>query len=118
MNHFILLALCFLAVEILIRSNCLALISSIIKLSRKSIFIILNKNISDHWKENILPAYSLKMIKASIQMLLMFILISGIFYTIGNFFSGFFAFVFSLNGFIESTLFIYSFIFFRKLFAR
>ena len=43
LNHIILMFLCLLSVEIIIRSKYVALINSIIKLSKKAINIILNK---------------------------------------------------------------------------
>ena len=118
MNHLILFVICFLSVEIFIRSNYVTLINSTIKVSKKSISIILNKKISDHWKENIIPKYSLQMLKYSIQMLLIIFLIIFIFVIADNFFSGFLAFIFSWNGIIESILLAFSYAYIRKLIFR
>ena len=118
MNHLILFVICFLSVEIFIRSNYLSLLNSTIKVSKKAISIILNKNISDHWKENIIPKYSLQMMKYSMQMLLILFLIIFIFVIANNLFSGFLAFTFSLNGIIESILLAFSYVYIRKLIFR
>ena len=118
MNHLILFVICFLSVEIFIRSNYLSLLNSTIKVSKKAISIILNKNISDHWKENIIPKYSLQMMKYSIQMLLILFLIIFIFVIADNLFSGFLAFTFSWNGIIESILLAFSYTYIRKLIFR
>ena len=107
-----------MSVEVFLRSNYIALINSIIKVSKKATYIILNKNISDHWKENIIPAYSLQMIKTSLQMLLVFLLIICIFLIADNLFSGFLAFTFSFNGIIESILFAFSYAYIRKLIVK
>ena len=115
MNHLILFVLCLLVVEIFIRSNYIPLINSIIKVSKKAIYIILNKNISDHWKENIIPKYSLQMMKYSMQMLLILFLIIFIFVIADNFLSGFLAFTLSWNGIIESILISFSCAYIRKL---
>ncbi len=115
MNQLILLALCLLSVEIIIRTNYILLINSIINVSKKAIHIILNRNISDHWKEYILPKYSLKMMKYSLQMLLILLLIVFIFVIADNFFIGFLAFTISLNGIIESILIVFSYVYIRKL---
>ena len=115
MKHLVLLALCLLSVEILIKSNYLALINSLIKVSKKAIYIISNKNISDHWKENIIPKYSIQMLKNSLQMLLIFSLIIFIFLIADYFLSGFLLFIFSFNGIIESILFAFSYFYIRKL---
>ena len=115
MNHLILLFICFLFVEIFIRSNYVTLIKSLTKVSKKAISTILNKNISDHWKENIIPKYSLQMMNYSLQMLLILFLIIFIFVIAENFFSGFFEFTLSWNGIIESILIAFSYAYIRKL---
>ena len=118
MNHLILFVICFLSVEIFIRSNYIHLINSTINLSKKAISIILNKNISDHWKENIIPKYSLQMMKYSIKMLLVIFWIIFIFVIADKLFSGFLAFIFSWNGIIESILLAFSYAYMRKLIFR
>ena len=118
MNHLILFVICFLSVEIFIRSNYVPLINSTINVSKKAISTILNKNISDHWKENIIPKYSLKMMNYSMQMLLILFLIIFIFVIADNLFSGFLIFIFSWNGIIESILLAFSYAYIRKLIFR
>ena len=115
MNHIVLFSVCLLSVEIFLRSNYITLINSIINVSKKAISIILNKNISDHWKENIIPKYSLQMMKYSMQMLLILFLIIFIFVIADNLFRGFLAFTFSWNGIIESILLAFSYVYIRKL---
>ena len=118
MNHLILFVICLLSVEIFIRSNYISLINSLLEVSKKSINIISNKNISDHWKENVIPKYSLQMMGYSLQMLLILILIIFIFAIADNFLSGFLAFTLSLNGIIESILFAFSCAYIRKIIIR
>ena len=115
MNHIVLFSVCLLSVEIFLRSNYITLINSIINVSKKAISIILNKNISDHWKENIIPKYSLQMMKYSMQMLLILFLIIFIFVIADNLFSGFLAFTLSWNGIIESILIAFSYVYIRKV---
>ncbi len=115
MNHLILLVLCLFFVEIFIWSNYISLINSLIAVIKKAIQTILNKNISDHWKENIIPKYSIQMMNFSLQMLLLFFLIILIFIVLDNLFSGFLSFALSINGIIESILFAFSYIYIRKL---
>ena len=118
MNHLILLLICFLSVEIFVRSNYISLINSLVEVSKKAISIISNKNISDHWKENIIPKYSLQMMKYSMQILLILFLIIFIFVIADNLFSGFLIFIFSWNGIIESILLAFSYAYIRKLIFR
>ena len=118
MNHLILFVICLLFVEIFIRSNYISLINSIVEVSKKAISIILNKNISDHWKENIIPKYSLQMMKYSMQMLLILFLIIFIFVIADKLFSGFLIFTLSWNGIIESILIAFIYAYIRKLIVR
>ena len=118
MNHLILFVICFFSVEIFIRSNYLLLINSTINVSKKAISTILNKNISDHWKENIIPKYSLQMIKYSIQMLFILFLIIFVFVIADKLFYGFLSFTFSWNAIIESILLAFGYAYMRKLIFR
>ena len=114
MYHLILFVICLLSVEIFIRSNYISLFNSLIKVCKKAINIISNKNISDHWKEYIIPKYSIQMMKVSLQMLIILLLIIFIFVILNNFFSSFLEFTFSLKGILESILFAFSYAFIRE----
>ena len=118
MIHFLLLIVCILSIEVFQRSNYVALMYSTIKIIKRANHIIMNKNISDHWKENIIPAYSLQIMKSSLQMLLVFLLIICIFLIADKFFSGLLSFMFSLNGIIESILFAFSYAYIRRLIVK
>ena len=118
MNHLILFISCLFSVEILIRSNYISLVNLTINVSKKAIHTISNQNISDHWKENIIPKYSFKMMKYSLQMLIIIFLIISIFVIANNFFGGFLAFTFSWNGIIESILITFIYAYIRKLIFR
>ncbi len=118
MNHFIVMFLCFLSVEILIRSNYLYLVYSLIKASKKATYIIGNKNISDHWKENIIPAYSIQMFKYSMQMLLIIFFLMLIFVIADYLFVGLLSFLFSSIGIIECMFFGFTYVYLRKLIIR
>ena len=118
MNHIILCVLCSFSVEIFFRSNYISLINLSVEVSKKAINIITNKNISDHWKEYIIPKYSIQMMKVSSQMLLIFLLIIFIFVIGDNIFGGFLEFSFSLHGIIKSIFFAFSYYYIRKLIVR
>ena len=118
MKHCILLVLCVLSIEIFIRSNYIFLINSLVKVSKKAIYIVLNKNISDHWKEKIITKYSLQMMNYSLHMLLVLFLIIFIFAIADKLFSGFLEFTLSWNGIIESILITFSYAYIRKLFFK
>ena len=118
MKYFILLAICFLSVEIIIRSKYFYLISSTIKLVKKTIYVILSENISDHWKENIIPKYSLKIMNFSLKNLLTLLTITSIFLFLEIIFNGFLKFIFSFSRIVISILSTIIYVYFRKLFIR
>ena len=116
MNHLILFVICLFSVEIFIRSNYVFLINSSIKVSKKAIYIISNKYISDHWKEIIILKYSIKLMNYSFQMLLILLLIIFIFFIANSFFNDFLLFTLSWNGIIESLIIAFSYAYIRKFF--
>ena len=118
MNHLILLVICSLSVEILIRANYFSLINSLILFSKKAFNIICNKKISDHWKENIITKYSILMLKDSLQMLLIVLSIIFVLILAENIFSGFLSFIFSLNQIVESILLAFSYAYLRRLIIK
>ena len=116
MIHFILFCVCVISIEVFIRSNYFSLIKSIMEFGKKAFKTISNKNISDHWKENIILFYAKEMIKSSLKVLLIILLIILIFMITDNFYSGFLAFTFSLMGMAELVFFAFTFIYLRKSF--
>ena len=118
MKHLILLISCSFSIEVLIRSDYFDLINSLIRVSKKAIYTITNDKVSDHWKENIIPKYSIQMMKYSMQMLLTILSIIFIFLTLDKFFSGFLAFTFSINGIIELILISFGYVYIRKLYLN
>ena len=70
MIHLILLLVCITSVEVFIRLNFLARLDSILKVAKKVTYVILKGSISDHWKERVIPIYALRMMRYSLQILL------------------------------------------------
>ncbi len=118
MNRLILFGICLFSIEVLIRLKYTFLFSKTLKASRKAIKIILNKKISDHWKEIIIPKYSLNIMVFSLQMLLIFLFIFSTFLIADFFLNDFLGFIFSLNGIFESILFAFSYAYLRKLVVK
>ena len=114
MIHFVLLLICVLSVEVFIRFNFLLILDSILKVTKKVIYVIPQNNISDHWKEKIVPAYALRMMKHSLQILLILLLILSLFFVADYFFNDFLALTLSLIGIIESMVFAFGYAYLRK----
>ena len=118
MNHLLLSLVCILSVELFIRLNFSSILDSILKVTRKATYVIPQKNISDHWKEKVIPAYALRMMKYSLRILLILLLIISLFFIADYFFNDFLAFTFSLIGIIESMVFAFGYVYLRKLFIK
>ena len=118
MIHFLLLLVCILSVEIFIRLNFLSLLDSILKVTKKVTYVIPQNNISDHWKEKVVPAYALRMMKYSLQILLILLLILSLFLIADFFINNFLALTLSLIGIVESLVFAFGYVFLRKSFIK
>ncbi len=114
MNHIILFIICFLSIELFIRLNFSGLLFALLNLMKKVFHIISNKNISDHWKESIVPKYSIKMMTLSLRILLIFSIIIFLFLITNIFSDEFVKFSLSKQGIFESIIFCIFFILFRK----
>ena len=114
MSHIVLLLVCVLSVEGFIRFNFLSILDSMLKVIRKVIHIIPQDNISDHWKEKVIPAYALRMMKYSLQILIILLLILSFFFVADYFFNDFLALTLSFFGIIESMVFAFGYVYLRK----
>ena len=118
MIHLLLLLVCILSVEVFIRLNFLPHLDSILKVTKKVTYVIPKNNISDHWKEKVIPAYALRMMKYSLRILLILLLIMSLFFIADLFCNNFLTFTFSLVGIIESMLFAFGYVYLRKSFIK
>ena len=114
MIHTLLLLVCILSVEVFIRFNFLLILDSILKVTKKVTYLIPHNNISDHWKEKVIPAYALRIMKHSLQILLILLLILSLFLIADFFFNDFFALTLSLIGIVESLVFAFGYVYLRK----
>jgi len=114
MIHILLLLVCILSVEAFIRLNFLSLLDSILKVTKKVIYVISQNNISDHWKEKAVPAYALRIMKYSLQISLILLVILSLFLIAGFFFNDFLALTLSLFGILESLVFAFGYVYLRK----
>ena len=118
MIHFLLLIVCTLSVEVFIRLKFLSHLDSILKVTKKVTYIIPQNNISDHWKEKVIPAYALMIIRHSLQILLILLFIMTLFFITDIFVNNLLLLTFSLTGIIESMAFSFGYLFLRRLFVK
>ena len=114
MTHFLLLLVCIVSIEVLIRLNFLSFLGSILNITRKVTHVISQDNISDHWKERVIPAYALRIMKYSLQILFILLLILSFFFIADYFFNDFLSLALSLIGVAESIVFAFGYVFLRK----
>jgi len=118
MIHFFLLLVCILSVEVFLRLNFLSYIESILNVTKRVIYIIRQNNISDHWKERVIPKYALIIMKRSIQMLLILLIIISLFFIVDYIKNDFIKFSLSLVGITDSICFAFGYVFLRKSFTK
>ena len=115
MSHLVLLLVCILSVEVFILCNFLSVLDAILKVTKKVVYIIPNQNISDHWKEKVVTAYALKIMKFSLQILLILLLILSFFIFADYLLKGFLAFTLSFIGIMESMVFAFGYVYLRRV---
>ena len=86
-----------------------------LKVTKKVVYVIPNENISDHWKEIVVPAYSLKIMKLSLKILLILLLILSLFVLTDYFLNNFLVFTFSFFGIVESIILVFSYAYLKNL---
>ena len=118
MTHIILLLVCILSVEIFIKSNFLSTLDIFSKIIKKVVRVVTSKNISDHWKENILPVYALKIMKYSLYILVILLFIISLCITADYYSNNLLLHMFSFIGIIESLFFSSGYLFLRKSLVR
>lgn len=118
MTHLLILLVCIFSVEVFIRSHFLSHLDSILKVTQKVTNVISKNNISDHWKEKVIPAYALRIMKYSLQILLILLLIMSLFFITDLFLNDFLAYTFSLIGVMESMVFAFGYVYLRKSFIK
>lgn len=114
MIHLLLVLICILSVEVFIRLKFLSYLDLILKVMKKVTYLIPQNNISDHWKEKVIPEYALMIMKYSLRMLLILLLIMFLFLITDFFINNFLAFTLSLFGILESMVFAFGYVFLRK----
>ena len=108
------LLVCILSVEILLWSNFKRFLVSILRVTRKVINILPKGNISDHWKERVIPVYALQIMKYSFQVSLILLFIISLFFIANYLVNDFQKFSLSLIGILETMVFALIYLYLRK----
>ena len=107
MLHALLFLGCIISIEIFLNLNFLNHLKKIISLTKKVLLVMSNKEISDHWKERVIPTYALQLMKYSLTILLILLMIIAVFLGISLLESNFIVYILSFAGILESIVFVF-----------
>ena len=99
-DHAYLVVACVLSIELFLRLKFMSYVNSIYRNSSKVFRIIMASNISDHWKEKVIPTYAFILLKNSLLILGILFLIILVFSAFIVLSSKFLAFFLSVTGII------------------
>ena len=69
LDYLYLVIACVLCIELFLRLKFISYVNSILKNTNKVFHIIISSNISDHWKEKMVPKYAFILLKNSLLIL-------------------------------------------------
>ena len=114
MIHLLLFLTCIFAIEAFYYLKFLNLLKELVKIANKLFYVIPNIKISDHWKEIVVPKYSLILMRLSLNILFILVCIFLIFYAASLFDHTILEYSLSIQGIAESLLFISFYIYLKK----
>ena len=103
-DYLYLVIACILSIELFLRLKFMSYVNSIVKNMNKVFRIIISSNISDHWKEKMVPVYAFILLKNSLSILGILFLIILVFSTFIVISSKFLALLLSITGIAMSIV--------------
>ena len=103
--YIIMAAFCICAIEIFIRFDALVFIGKVQQKISRFIWLMSATNVSDHWKERVVPIYAFIILLNTLKLAGLLALIACIFLCIHIVFVDFYQFSFSAYGFFWSFFF-------------
>jgi len=113
--HFLLLLCCIVSIEIFIFCNVLKIFGYISDATKKTGSVLISNHISDHWKEKVIPHYSILIFKSSLKTLLVLLMILALFLLPTIIIDDFVYHITSIIGIAESILICLAYVKIRKL---
>jgi len=104
-NYFLLPVFCVAAIEIFVRTKALNFIGNMQAKFASFFKIVSSSNVSDHWKERVIPKYALIIIINALKFLAVLGLIVVVFIGFHLLFEEFFQFSISVIGMTEMLVF-------------
>ena len=109
---------CVLSIELLLRLKFMSYVNSIGKNTNKVFRVIISSNISDHWKEKIVPVYAFILLKNSLLILGILFLIILVFSTFIVLSSKFLVLLLSVTGVAMSIVISFTYLKLRVIFLN
>ena len=103
-DYLYLVVACVLSIELFLRLKFMSYVNSISRNSSKVFHVIMSSNISDHWKEKMVPVYAFILLKNSLLILGILFLIILVFSSFIVLSSKFLALLLSITGIAMSIV--------------
>ena len=115
MVHLVLLITSAVAIEIFFHLGFMSTLKSILEIWRKVHRVVLSRRISDHWKEVVIPQYSIALMQSCLRILMILILMLSSFLVGDLLYFGTIHHAVSFVGLFESVLFASTYSALRKV---
>ena len=116
LDYLYLVISCVLSIELFLRLKFMSHVNSIARNTNKVFQIIISSNISDHWKEKMVPVYSFILFKKSLLILGILFLIILVFSFFALISSKFLVLVISITGVAISIVISFTYLKLRIIF--
>ena len=110
LDYLYLIIACVLSIELFLRLKFMFYVNSIGKNTNKVFRIIISSNISDHWKEKMVPVYAFILLKNSLLILGILFLIILVFSAFILLSSNFLALILSITGIVISMFISFTYL--------
>ena len=118
LDYVYLVVACFLSIELFLRLKFMSHVNSIARNTNKVFRVIISSNISDHWKERMVPVYAFILLKNSLLILGILFLIILVFSTFIVLSSKFLPLILSVTGVTMSIVISFTYLKLRVIFLN
>ena len=118
LDYLYLVIACVLSIELFLRLKLMSYVNLIVRNTNKVFRVIISSNISDHWKEKMVPVYAFILLKNSLLILGILFLIILVFSLFIVLSSKFLALILSITGVIVSIVISLTYLKIRVIFLN
>ena len=116
LDYLYLVIACVLSIELFLRLKFMSYVNSIFKNTNKVFCLIISSNISDHWKEMMVPTYAFILLKNSLSILGILFFIILVFSSFIVLTSKFLTLILSITGVVTSIIISFTYLKLRVTF--